>query len=173
VATVGDEITVDGVRAVRYDLPAEPHLVPAPAVASGAHFGDRITLLGYDAPTSVLTPGQPVSLRFHWQASGPVATSYVFFCHVLGPGEVRYGQWDAVAQGWTLPTTAWQPGEQVLDDCDVKIAADAPPGECVLAVGLYDQKTKQRLPVFDAAGNRLPNDVLILSGFRVAGPGGP
>ena len=166
-ASISREIEVDGVRAVRYDLPAEPHFVPAPLVASGARFGEQLTLSGYDASSTDITPGKPLSLRFHWQTGGPVTRSYVFFCHVIGPGETKYGQWDGVAQGWRLPTTAWQPGAHVLDDVTVEIAADAPPGEYLLVVGMYDQETHDRLPVYDAAGNPLANDVLILSGFRV------
>ncbi len=169
-AAVGREVEAGGLRAVRYDLPAEPRFVPAaPSSPSDVRFGEQLTFAGYDAPKAELEPGSPFHIRLHWEAGSALERSYVTFIHVIGPEEVRYGQMDGIAQGWTLPTTAWQPGERVLDDCEVAISTGAPPGEYVLALGLYDAETHKRLPIYDAAGNRLENDVLLLYGFRVAG----
>ncbi len=170
-ATVGERLTVGRLQVVRYDLPPDPHFVPAaPAVASGVRFGEQITLVGYDPQNSELVPGQPLEVRFHWQASEQVKASYTVFCHLIGPGEAKYGQRDSLPQAGALPTDAWLPGQRVLDGCAVQVSPDAPPGEYVLVVGLYGAGNHKRLPAYDAAGNRLANDVVVLGGFRVPQP---
>jgi len=126
-----------------------------------------LTLVGYDAPETELTPGEPFRIRLHWQVDAPVTGSYITFIHLIGPGGVKYGQMDSMPHDWTLPTNTWQPGERVLDDCTVEVSREAPAGGYVAVVGLYDRETRERLPVYDPAGNRLPNDVLVLSGLRV------
>ncbi|MGQ9683866.1 MAG: ArnT family glycosyltransferase [Anaerolineae bacterium] len=173
-ATVGREIQVDGVRAIRYDLPAEPHFVPAvPTIASGVRFGDELTLVGYDIPRTQLTPGQPFLIRLHWQVERTITRSYITFIHLIGPGEAKYGQMDAMPHAWTFPTDTWQAGDRVVDDCTVEFSADAPVGGYVAVLGLYDRETRKRLRVYDAAGNRLANDVLVLGGLAVPASANP
>ncbi len=165
-AAVGEEIIVDGVRAVRYDLPPEPHFVPEnPSTLSNVRFGEEITLVGYDAEAE-LVPGEPLQVRFHWQAQSWVPGNITVFIHVIGPGEAKYGQSDSWPQGAKFPTSAWPPGERILDDYEVDLAPDAPPGGYVLVVGMYDENGR-RLPAYDPAGNELANDVLVLTGFTV------
>ena len=40
--------------------------------------------------------------------------------------------------------------------------SDAPLGPYHIAVGLFDLATGLRLPIFDAAGNELPNQQIVL-----------
>jgi len=165
-ATATQAIVVGGVRAVRYDLPDRVCFVQRdPEYRLGLCLGDRIRLLGYDLRDTQLARGDVLSIRFYYDAIGPTDISYTVFTHLLGPDGELYGQLDSVPQGGARPTTSWLAGEIVLDDYKIKIAQDAPPGEYVLAVGMYNLDTMDRLPVFDQNGQRLTEDRILLRGF--------
>ena len=69
------------------------------------------------------------------------------FCHLLdGTGWLR-GQRDNPPRQGTYPTVAWSPGETVVDVYRVPLASDAPLGEALIEVGMYDPLDGQRLPV--------------------------
>jgi hypothetical protein len=166
-ATVVDEITVDGLRAVCYDLPAKVQFVTyQPSHTVGTCFGP-ITLLGYDVSDAELTPGAEVRLRLYWQASEPVRPSYTVFAQLFGPdGEMR-GQADSLPQDGARPTFTWAPGEVILDDHVFQVPEDAPAGEYRVLVGLYSVETMERLQAVDAAGQRLPDDAWTVEGLRL------
>jgi hypothetical protein len=79
-------------------------------------------------------------------------TAYTVFTHLLDQGDQIRGQKDSPPRGGSYPTTLWVPGEIVVDEYEIPIAADATPGRHVIEVGMYDPKTMQRLPVFDPTG---------------------
>jgi hypothetical protein len=54
-------------------------------------------------------------------------------------------------------TNQWQPGEYVQDSHAIDIPTDAPPGPYILAVGLYDAASGERLSAF-LDGEPLPGD---------------
>ncbi len=173
-ATVGQVIEAEGVQAIAYDLPPEPHFVPEkPTNPCDVRFGDSITLVGYDVESATLVPGEPLQIRFHWQIDRPLERDYVIFIHVIGPEEAKYGQLDAMPHDWMYPTSAWPSNERILDDYRVDLSADAPAGGYVVVVGMYDRETRDRLSIYDPNGNRLANDVLILGGFSVPDQSGP
>ena len=47
-------------------------------------------------------------------------------------------------------------------DVVLPVLPDAPPGTYHIAVGLFELATGLRLPVFDAAGDELPNQQIVL-----------
>ena len=53
-----------------------------------------------------------------------------------------------------------EPGEMVVDQFDVHLPSELPPGEYRLVTGMYNFDSGQRLPVFNAAGES-PGDNLI------------
>jgi hypothetical protein len=68
------------------------------------------------------------------------------------------GQQDNPPVHGTYPTALWVPGEVVVDEYEIEVAADAPPGSYVIEAGMYDPDTMARLPVADpggAAGDRV------------------
>jgi len=165
-----DEITVNGVSATCYQLhEGGARFVPSePSIRRELRLGQGIRFLGYDLPTGRITPGETLSVRFYWQASQPVETSYKVFRHLVGPDGQRYGQVDSVPQGYARPTSSWLPGETILDDCEIEVSVDAPPGSYTLQVGLYDPETMERLPVFDHSGRRLEQDRFLIQGLRLS-----
>jgi hypothetical protein len=59
------------------------------------------------------------------------------------------------------------PGEIVVDEFEIPVAADAAPGPYVIEVGMYDPLTMQRLPVLDPTGAL--GDRVLLSQVQVEG----
>ena len=93
-------------------------------------------------------------MRFslYWQADGPTAIPYTIFTHLMGPDGKLYGQWDNPPVAGSYPTSDWQPNEHIVDQYQMPVSADAPPGEYHLLVGLYDPSTGQRLATLDDSG---------------------
>jgi hypothetical protein len=58
-------------------------------------------------------------------------------------------------------TSQWRPGEYIQDSHKLEIPADAPPGPYLLAVGLYDAATEERLNA-SQNGRSLPSDQLLV-----------
>jgi len=115
--------------------------------------GEHIRLLGYDLQPMVLEPGGTVKLTLYWQTSEPVAARYKVFTHLLGAtynadtGNFLWGQQDSEPNGGQSPTSMWVPGELVADHHSIPVAADAPPGQYHVEVGLYGLVDGARLPL--------------------------
>jgi len=84
------------------------------------------------------------------------------FVHLLdGERQVR-GQCDKQPQDGVYPTDRWSGGEVVDDDYAIPVPADAPSGEYRLEVGMYNWMTGERLAVFDADGQRITENRILL-----------
>ncbi len=119
----------------------------AQATPLNTQFSDGIKLLGY-----ALAPDR---LTLIWQATGTPARDYTVFTHVLAADGTLLTQHDAPPH---LPTSAWKPGEIVLDVHELAIPTDRP---ITLTAGLYRPDTGERLPVNTTAPE--PNAALITS----------
>jgi len=113
-----------------------------------------------------------VTLVLYWQALAPLERDYTVFTHLLGgynpatDGPLWAGH-DSQPNGGHYPTTAWQPGQVVLDRHPLLVPDEAPPGDYQLEVGLYELATMVRLPATDATGQRLPDDAALIGVLRV------
>ncbi|MBC7237213.1 MAG: phospholipid carrier-dependent glycosyltransferase, partial [Chloroflexi bacterium] len=165
-----DYIEINGVAATRYVLRGGALFVPSPLVEVRAKVGRDILLVGYDVPKTELKPGESFPLRLYWHSRNPVRQNLKVFTHLLGPDGQMYGQADSVPQGGAWPTLWWQPGETVLDDYELTISADAPPGDYVIAVGMYEMDTMKRLPICFFGQSCLEEDRFLIRGLRVATP---
>ena len=126
------------------------------------NLGDRVTFLGYNLVETQVAPGGILHLSFYWQAQQKMATSYTVFTHLLDSENRIWGQKDNVPIRGTYPTTGWLPGEVIVDEYEIPIKPDAPLGEYVLEIGMYDAATGDRLAVFDEQGERMPDDRILL-----------
>ncbi|MCL6429591.1 MAG: glycosyltransferase family 39 protein [Anaerolineae bacterium] len=182
----------DGRQAVSLSLMAEgsqPVAGPIAAGEIGVHAGERlfeapagianplrvdlggkVAFLGYTLDRQALRPGESFHLDLYWQGVRRMDTSYTVFVHLLDGREKIWGQVDSVPVHSTRPTTGWLPGEVVIDSYDVAVYPDAPPGQYVIEVGLYDAATGERLPAFDESGNHLWADRILLSSVQVLPP---
>ncbi|GAB4402630.1 MAG: hypothetical protein Kow00123_13130 [Anaerolineales bacterium] len=171
---------------VGFFSPADGHRLPAYA-ESGAALGDhirfgsvsvlpnagnvpnpqdirfegKIALVGYDIDRRAAAPGETLRITLYWKALASVDKDYTVFVHLLGEGADIWGQRDSMPQGGLAPTSAWQVGQIIRDEYEVRVKDEAPPLVCTLEVGLYDAATGTRLNVVDADGHVRDNRALL------------
>jgi hypothetical protein len=162
----------DGFVDASLSLYVMPNAASAIQRSTRATLGDSIQLVGYALDREQISPGQTLLLTLKWQTQSPIMNRYKVFTHVLGainPATQSpvWAQMDSEPVGGSRPTTSWQPGETVEDRYGLLIPKDAPPGEYMLEIGIYDANTLARLPVRDEQGNRVADDNIILGTVRV------
>lgn len=111
-----------------------------------------IQLAGY-AITPQTTPGGELLLALRWESLRPVEENYHVFVHLLNADGDKLAQRDGGPVQWMRPTSAWQPGEIIVDRYGLLLPADLPYGSYSIAVGLYNPITGQRLPVSAGPGD--------------------
>jgi hypothetical protein len=115
--------------------PARP-----PQVALDVAVGDGIRLLGYDLLPEEVRAGEVLYLQLHWGVDAAPSQEWTVFTHLLdpaAPGAPPLAGKDSPPGGGSLPTRRWQPGWRILDEYQVPLPADLPPGDYALAAGLY------------------------------------
>jgi len=108
--------------------------------------------------------GPPVihcQVALYWRCRAPMDASYMTFVHLLDSAGVVRGRDEGIPCDGSCPTYSWVPGEILVDRYDIILPADAPPGQYHLVVGMYDARTGQRLPVTDAQGTSLGDQILV------------
>lgn len=143
-----------------------------PTRALNYRFGSSIHLVGVDLPRAQFTAGDPstgsaVPLTLFWKTDAAPATSYTAFVHLLGAqynpalGNFLWGQVDTVPVQGRLPTSAWAPGQMIVDPYALPVAPNAPRGLYKIEAGLYDAATGARLSVFDPNGQDVGDAVVV------------
>jgi hypothetical protein len=127
--------------------------VPEAQETVGANFGDQVTLLSYDLPSSTPHPGDVLHLNLYWKARTQLSTDYSAFVHLVDEGMNIYAQKDALNPGG-YPAHLWPPDEYNRDSHDLEIPFGTPPGDYLLGVGLYDPATMMRLPILEETGHQ-------------------
>ncbi|TKJ30720.1 MAG: hypothetical protein CEE40_04300, partial [Chloroflexi bacterium B3_Chlor] len=105
--------------------------------------------------------GDTLGLTLYWQALTEMNISYTVFTHLLDQEGRMWGQKDSIPGGGQLPTTSWIRGEIIQDEYEIEVSGDAPAGECVLEIGMYQWETGERLPVFDEEGTPQGDRILV------------
>ncbi len=137
--------------------PAPP---AAPQHATAYRFDDAITLSGYDlTPLADGRPGWVVTL--HWRTSAALPEAYKVFVHLRDTPTSAFAQSDHPPRDGAYPTTAWAPGETVLDTHTLVLPDEAAP-PLTLVVGVYRAADGTRLAVTDSAGAAIPNGEVTL-----------
>lgn len=156
VATVDlGEITVSG----------RPRVFMAPPIAQplDASFGESVRLVGIDAaPAITIAPGAAINLTLIWQPVSTPSQALVRFVQVLDANGALVAQQDTIPCDGACPASSWLEGEYLLDPVTITLPPATPIGAHRLIVGWYDADSQQRLPGFDAAGQRLAGDVFTL-----------
>jgi hypothetical protein len=144
--------------------------------AVDAEFGGQIRLLGYRlAPgaDTILHPGETLTLTLYWQAMAKVDNDLTVFAHLSDASDQIWGQHDGQPVDGTHPTTAWIPGEVVVDQHTIEISPTAPAGPYRLLAGLYDGATGQRLAIDSppsVVASILGSDRLVLASVEISIP---
>jgi 4-amino-4-deoxy-L-arabinose transferase-like glycosyltransferase len=141
--------------------------VPSIQHRLSANLGGQVELLGYDLDPNAVRAGEVMHLTLYWRALDEMEVSYTVFVHLLDRENQIWGQRDSIPSKGTLPTTGWVKEEIIADKYEFTFRPDAPLGEYLIEVGLYDAQTGQRVPVLSKACAE--------SSRRVEGPvlGGP
>lgn len=142
---------------------------PQYALPEGS-LGGLVSLVGYDLTADSVRPGDSFKVVLYWQALAPIDKSYTVFAHLLDSGDQVRAQKDTLPRGGARPTTGWVPGEFIIDEYELVVEADAPPGEYILEVGMYDASTGERLPALDTEGRVLDNRLVLPTKIQVVTP---
>ncbi len=132
-----------------------------PLAKDAANFDDKLALLAVDLPAEPLQPGGMLPVHLRWQSIAALSEDYTVFLQVLNDQDQIVGQVDAWPLQGTYPTSQWPVGEIVDDPYEIQLAADLPPGDYRLQVGLYLLATLRRLPLLDAQGQPIDDKVII------------
>ena len=116
-------------------------------------FGDQFAL----AEPQITRTGDQLEICLQWRVLRESAIDYNLFVHLRGDNGATITQADMPAGG-DYPTGAWARSE-VVAQC---VTLDAPSGNWHVALGLYNLTDFIRLPLVDASGQHLTDDMLIL-----------
>ncbi len=135
--------------------------VAAPAQSTRYRIGDSLELIGYDPPR-VDANQSVINCRLYWRAVSTPPEDYALFAHLLDANGTLIGQGDSQPFDGDYPTSIWRAGETFVEERAIALMADSLPQNAVLAIGLYRPADGTRLPVVDAAGQRLRDDQILL-----------
>ncbi|MCP4285408.1 MAG: hypothetical protein GY792_13285, partial [Gammaproteobacteria bacterium] len=124
---------------IRVD-PEPTTTLPEPSVILSQPVTSEITLAGYTI-SRVPHTGQglaPVRLILFWQTNAPIPADLKVSARLLAPDGNAQAVVDAVPVHFAYPTTAWRPGEIVLDVYDLALPVDTPPGQYTPLIIWYD-----------------------------------
>lgn len=124
--------------------------------------GDAIQLLGYKFERAQYRAGENVPVTLYWSVNAAPPMSYKVFVHFVDAQGVLRAQRDAFPKNDTLPTNRWFAGEYLTDEYVLNLPRDLAAGEYRILVGMYDEASGMRAPLFDAHGARLANDAVML-----------
>jgi hypothetical protein len=147
-------------RAVRHQ---EPEVQPEQVTLT--QFENGITLLGYDASAN-----GALYLTLYWQldANEPLAEDYTLFLHLTDEqGLLVREPADAPPLAGDWPTSAWLPGQPVVDTHLIALPPNLLAGRYNLRLGLYHPATGLRLQAFQPDGLPWPEDAIVLEGILV------
>jgi mannosyltransferase len=126
-----------------------------------ARLGEHVALIGYGLSAESAPPGSTLTLTLYWQALGPMSRSYKVFTHLIGPDGKIWGQKDSLPGEGSLPTSGWVEGEYLVDSYQILVKPEAPGGEYVIEIGMYEESTGTRLPAFDAHGQAIGDEIVL------------
>jgi len=143
------------------EVPERKMIMPTIENPMQVNLGDRVTFLGYDLDTTEVKPGGVLHLTLYWQARGEIKGWYKVFTHLLDGQDRIWAQKDSVPVGGTRPTTGWVKGEIIVDEYQLVVDPDAPDGDYILEVGMYEEGTGRRLRVLNERGQTVGDRVLL------------
>jgi 4-amino-4-deoxy-L-arabinose transferase-like glycosyltransferase len=145
---------------------------PAPRLETPVryYFGENIWLTSYAFTPTPEGDGGRVDLR--WETTRALPNDYVVFVHLRDTPTNAVGVGDSEPLNGAYPTHWWLPGESLIDSHWVRLTAGyaTPTPVLKIYVGLYHRVTLERLPAYNAQGERQRNDEVILPGDLILGP---
>jgi len=116
------------------------------ATALEADLGGDARVLAYRLDRQSLHPGDTLRLTVYWLPEATTPSPYTVFVHLYNAGLGTLTQRDIYPGEGTYPTTVWQAGRPFVDTFYLHLPANAPAtSDAQILIGLYDEKTGQRL----------------------------
>ncbi|MBI4789488.1 MAG: hypothetical protein HY782_20855 [Chloroflexi bacterium] len=142
-------ISVSTIELTRGSAPAPTE--PQIARRVDARIGDRIRLVGYDAPAAIRA-GQTLPLTLYWKAERDIFQDLTVFVQLLDTNGKLIAQHDELTANGFNPTMLWSPNAIVADKRELVLPPNVPPGPYRLIAGMYRFDDMERLPVATDAG---------------------
>lgn len=141
---------------------------------SGALFGDKIQLIGFDTDKQIkLNPQDPkLPLTIYWRGTTKIDENYVIFFHLVNEKGETVAQRDTAPRYGQFNTTQWTPNELFDDEQSLEVPAALLPGRYKIEIGIYRPTDGKRLVVTQAApgqGVTPGGDSLILFEVNIIG----
>ena len=167
-------VAFDGVTYVWvYGAPPEELAAGGPEHEVDYRLGEHIHLKQVRLSAESLVPGDTLTVVLVWESDGAVEENYVVFCHVLSASGELVAQRDGPPIYGVRPTPSWRAGEIIEDSYEIVLDGGLASGEYELSVGMYDAETMERLAAYDAAGERLAEDLIVVGSLWIEAPGTP
>jgi len=125
-------------------------------------FGGVAALLGYGVEEMGSPSEQRLEISLWWQTLAEMESDYTVFIHVVDQDGRVWAQQDTLLLSAERPTSKWRAGETVIQQYGLALPAGAP-ADFTILVGVYYWQTGERLPVTDEFGQRVADDVVILT----------
>jgi hypothetical protein len=117
---------------------------PTPKYKSGAIFGEKIELIGYDI-AEPLEAGKPAKFTWYWRALADGTDNWKAFIHLDSEGKAFRQNLDHVPVKDLYATSRWKKGQIIKDEQTVTLRRDFPAGDAVIYLGFF--KGNARLKV--------------------------
>lgn len=166
-------VDFDGVTFVWvYGAPPEEPARGGPERQVDYRLGEHIQLKRVRLSSETVSPGGSLTVVLVWETDAEIEKNYMVFCHLLSAGGELAAQRDGPPLYGVRPTPGWRIGEVIEDSYEIFLGEDLAPGEYTLSVGMYDAESMLRLPAYAAAGERMPQDRIVLGSIHIQSPGG-
>lgn len=142
-------------------LKQRPRITQIPNVSPLARFNEAIVLLEVDGVEAAVDG--KIDMTLTWGSLNAVPINYTLFVHLLDKNGDIIDQDDAQPTQGVYPTSAWEPGDVIVDRRTWN--STAPPGTYSVQIGLYDLTTGQRLPV---SGDGALGDRVVIGTLTIA-----
>ena len=103
-----------------------------------------------------------ITLTLTWQSLQPVSYDGTLFIHLKATGTGILAQADREPLDGRFSTSYWLPGQIITDVVNLPLTPDQRAAPLVLNMGMYTWPSLQRLPVTDASGTTLQDNIIVI-----------
>lgn len=104
-------------------------------------FGESIVLEGFELVSDRIKRGDELVLLLYWRATQRISDDYTVIVQLVNPDGAVAASYEQSPRQGKSPTSAWQPGELIVDAVVVPIQLNTPPGLYRIEVGWADGRT--------------------------------
>jgi hypothetical protein len=119
-------------------------------------WGHELRLVGYDILPAQVSPGQSPILNLYWRNLSDQPFPYNIFVQLIDGQGRALAQW---TDGFLADQHRWRKGMLTPTQHRLWLDAQIAPGPYLVRLGLFEPTTGQRLPIFNAAGDLIGDQV--------------